>query len=262
MNLNQSTEDSEEMSSLASDATPDTQSTGDTSSCDLDSETDTPSSPTSSFGIASPRQDPPAGAPRASPVPKLGLSIPRLDLSSGGAGTSVETAPRGGGAPSTLKPGPLNLGKLHRDANSPMTGLQPVSGRNKTTHLAVELLSPAFKIEADTSGAGSSDITNLQVQCAGKFGVRQDRVQLYALMPISGTNHIPNGCEKVAVYVHGSGKRASKNAMKDISCLFTRLRKQTKLGPPRLVAQFSFFPLFSQIFHYKLLKKSSLKTKN
>ena len=225
--LNQSTEDSEEMSSLASDATPDTQSTGDTSSCDLDSETDTPSSPTSSFGIASPRQDPPASAPKASPVPKLGLSIPRLDLGSGAAGTSAKIAPRAVGAPSTFQPGPLKLDKLQRDTNSPMTRQQPASGRSKIPHLTVELLSPAFKIEADTSGAGSSDITNLQVQCAGKFGVRQDRVQLYALMPISGANNIPDGCDKVAVHVHGSGKRDSIVQLK-ISLVYLGFRNYLK----------------------------------
>jgi hypothetical protein len=203
--LNNQTEDSEEMSSLASDATPDTQSTGDTSSCDLDSETDTPSSPTSSFGIASPRQDPPAAAPRVSPVPKLGLSIPRLDLSSGGSGTSVEAAQRGVGAAPILKPGPLNLANLQRDINSPMTSQLPASGRAETAQLAVELLSPAFKISADASGPASRDTNNLQVQCAGKFGVRQDRVDLYALMPITSTSDIPAGCEKVAVHVHGSG---------------------------------------------------------
>ncbi|KAL4538734.1 hypothetical protein Ndes2526B_g02982 [Nannochloris sp. 'desiccata'] len=219
------------MSSLASDATPDTQSTGDTSSCDLDSDTETPSSPTSSFGIASPRQDPPAGAPRTSPVPKLGLSIPRLDLGSGGAGPPVETASRGVGAPPMLKPGPLNLGNLQRDTNSPMTSKQPASGRSKTTQLAVELLSPAFKIEVDTAGAGSSDITNLQVQCAGKFGVRQDRVQLYALMPISNTNYIPDGCENVAVHVHGSD--FSLQAIEEV---LSENQKLKSLAPPLLTS--------------------------
>jgi hypothetical protein len=205
--LNQSTEDSEEVSSLASDATPDTHSSDDTSSCDLESDTDTPSSPTSSFGIASPRPDPPAPATRASPVPKLGLSIPRLDLGTDGAGTSVETAQRGAGVAPILKPGPLNLSNLQLDGSSPMKAQNTTSGRSRTIQLDVELLSPAFNIVADASVSGSSDLNNLQVECAGKFGVRQDRVELYALMPISSTNSIPEGCEKLAVHVHGSGEQ-------------------------------------------------------
>lgn len=161
---NKSTEDSEEMSSLASDATPDTQSTDDTSSCDLDSETDTPSSPTSSFGIASPRPDLPAAAPKVSPVPKLGLSIPRLDLGSGVGAPSVDTSQRGVGTVLMMKPGPLNLSNLQRDDDSPMTVQQPTSESVKTTQLAVELLSLAFSIVANASGSGSSNINDLQIQ--------------------------------------------------------------------------------------------------
>jgi hypothetical protein len=102
-----------------------------------------------------------------------------------------------------IKPGPLNLANLQRDSSSPINAQNISSGRGTPTQLAVELLSPAFTL---ASRPVSRDIHDLQVECAGKFGVRQDRVELYALMPISSAHSIPSGCEKVAVHVHGSGK--------------------------------------------------------
>lgn len=76
---------------------------------------------------------------------------------------------------------------------------------SRTVDMAVELLSPAFQLAYNQRGAAGLD--GLQVQCASKLGVRPDRIQLYALLPVSGTDKLPDGCQRVAIQVQGSGEQ-------------------------------------------------------
>ena len=200
-----------EMSSVASEDSLGSESSRDTSSCDLDSDTDTqPASTVSSGGIVSPRPSGVTLAPtRISPVPKLvGLAIPRLDL------------PSTPSAPPTALPQeqssllPLSAGKPALD----LSGVRESSGHvqqqqqplfsNTNEQLAIELLSPAFKL-ASTFSSGAA--TGLQMQCASQLGIRADRVQLFALMPVAETGDIPAGCQRVAVQVQGSGEKESSS---------------------------------------------------
>lgn len=182
------------MSSLASGASSESGSSDRSGSCDLDSESGTPRSPTSSVDIASPRPVPIANINKASPVPKLGLAVPRINVNLGATP-------------------PLPLGNMSaRGFASPrpardLSGIRESPGQmglpsSRSVDMAVELLSPAFHLPYKQRGPAGLDV--LQVQCASKLGVRPDRIQLYALMPVGGSDKLPDGCQRVAIHVQGS----------------------------------------------------------
>jgi hypothetical protein len=74
------------------------------------------------------------------------------------------------------------------------------SGVNYT----VELLSPAFVHEA-----GALDPTYLRRECASKLGVREDRLQLYALVPVDVNDSNALGSLRIGVEVQNSGELLS-----------------------------------------------------
>ena len=76
---------------------------------------------------------------------------------------------------------------------------------SRAVEMGVELLSPAFQLNYNQRGGAGVD--GLQTQCATRLGVRRDRIQLYALVPITSTDKLPDGCQRVAMQVQGSGER-------------------------------------------------------
>jgi hypothetical protein len=78
------------------------------------------------------------------------------------------------------------------------------SGKNNSPtsgHVAVDLLSPAF----DLATSQYKNALEFKRQCAGKFGVREDRVRLFALLELaSGAEVTIQDCKRVAVHIEGS----------------------------------------------------------
>lgn len=164
----------EDLSTSPSESTPRSESSDISSTSTIDSDEEGPTKKPSSASRSPP--------PR---VPKLGLAVPRLNF--------------GGAAP-------VDMDESDRESpTATTTAMQDISneGRSRTTQLAVELLSPAFELPANQN---VGDYDKLKSRCAEKLGIRQERLQLYALLPIDSIGALPNGCDRIAIEVQGSGK--------------------------------------------------------
>ncbi len=210
------------MSSLASEDCPRSPASDGSTSCDLNSgSSDTPGSPGSSCGMASPRPSAAAPPARPSPVPKLGLAVPRLDL---GGSSAAAQPPAPQAPPAIAAPSPPPLAKPSLDLSRLRTSPEQAQ---PSSHLEVELLSPAFQV-------GAAPSTTLQSQCAGKLGVRPDRVQLFALVPVGPGEDVPAGCQRLAVQVQGSA--FSLQAIEDVLAENQRLTAQLAAAASKVPA--------------------------
>lgn len=98
----------------------------------------------------------------------------------------------------------------------------------------------------------------MQRQCAAKLGIRQDRVQLYALVPISSIGDIPstNASGRIAVQVQGSG--FSLQAIEEVLVENKKLAAMARSGPSLVSASVSELDLLrKEVAHLRQRLTSS-----
>lgn len=167
---------------------------GITSECQPMRGNDHDSSTASDIGsdMESPMTSPPRATPGGPSSRSVGFKVPSLAF--GRPGLSMD-AHNSNPSTRTSLAGRYESGAVSNDASS---GL----------NYAVELLSPAFGIVQETSPL---DPKYLRQECASKLGVIEDRLRLYALVPVDVNNSNklgPHEPFRIAMEVQNSGKRA------------------------------------------------------